>query len=773
MFRVAVILNESELLRSGYANVTPKLRKLPRMSGYVFESFTVVNIASLFQEGSSSLKQFDSLIITTNATSDVAVLDILRKNRQEIDSFLDMGKGIFIASQKKLSASQKNSSRDAAPLKEAILTTEFLPEYYEFCTRSRPKPERDSGVGRIAIPQGSENHPIMGFPKDVSSSQVEERCKKNEFRRHFYRSHLEAVCNEAYQPILVDSSYPDPASRVLLMVSKSPRKQERVVVSTIALDWEFHESLLSNILSYVTEGLPRVAFIKHPNTHDGDYDFLLTSAKLSKIPHIIYPGVQSIPANLEDIHNTYIFSRGWTQEEIIASLHALHPEITHDQKRKIPYRRIYFFQNFDNFLTLTQHSTFSTIDLIVERSSAWLSSKFSGSMWGRSFWITHDVLQMMLANEIDVSSFVSGVLRDIKDHYLDGSYDGVMGATCGLLDLMVQLQRSQPAMCEDEGFGQSAVMEVIRWITSNFEAQSMDDRWTAYLSLTSRGADFKHEDLRVEESRQQIIHDMLQSTEDYLRRADLKSEHVTEMDMCKFISLGLMHKTTNASLITEMLNNLHKRQCPAGEWHNIGRTAHVVVFLLRNWEVLTKSLPEATHSSGFEDMIYNGVLFLRSKYHWHGGNWRGDLQATANASHAMALYNRRYKHSTQEFVETIENDSRNILSANLIRTLGGELVTLREQANTALSVVEQLTETNKQNDRLLKFEPIWRHLSFSFGALILGLMAYLFVEHRSVVVGALKAVGALSIMVGLVVGLATGWFINKGAGYKKLLAGKK
>lgn len=773
MFRVAVILNESELLRSGYANVTPKFRKLPKMSGYVFESFTVVNIASLFQEGISSLDQFDSLILTTNATSDVAVLDILRTNRKAIDSFLDKGKGLFIASQKKLSASHRKLSSDTAPSREANLATEFLPEYYEYCTRARPKAEKDSGVGRISILDGLESHPIMGFPKTVSASQVEERCEKNEFRKHYYRSHLEAVCKEAYQPILVDSSYPDPACRVLLMVSKSPRRQERVVVSSIALDWEFHESLLSNILIYVTEGLPRLAFIKHSNIQDGDYDFLLTSAKLSKIPHIIYPRVQAIPSSMQDIHNTYIFSQGWTQEEIIASLHALHPEATHDQKLKTPYRRIYFFQNFDNFLTLTQHSTFSTVDLIVERSSAWLSSQFSGGMWGRSFWITYDVLQMMLANEIGVGSFMGGVLHDIKGHYFDGSYDGVMGATCGLLDLIVQLQHSQPAICENEGFGRSSVMEVVRWITNNFEAQSMDDRWTAYLSLTNLGVDFKHVDLSIEGRRKQIKHDMRQSIEGYLSRADLNSEHVTEMDLCKFLSLGLMCKTTNASQITELLKILRKRQGVAGEWRNIGRTAHVVVFLLKNWEAITNSLPDATHLSGFEDMIYNGVLFLRSKYHWHGGNWRSDLQATANASHAMALYNRRYKHSTQEFVETLENDSKNILSANLIRALGGELVALREQANSAFSMVEQLTKTNKENNKLLMFEPIWRHLSLCFGALILGLMAYLFVEHRPVVVDTLKAVGAFSIMVGLVVGLATGWFLNKGESYKKLLTGKK
>src|SRR5438270_3817372 len=103
MYKVAVIENESELLRSGYANIVPKLRRLVRPERYTIDSFSVANIESLFETGVNALEVYDSLFITTNATSDRVVLGVLRKHLQRIAAFLDSGKGLFVSSQKKLS----------------------------------------------------------------------------------------------------------------------------------------------------------------------------------------------------------------------------------------------------------------------------------------------------------------------------------------------------------------------------------------------------------------------------------------------------------------------------------------------------------------------------------------------------------------------------------------------------------------------------------------------------------------------------------------------
>ena len=115
------------MLRSGYTNVIPKLSSIKRLSQYSFEMFTVVNIQKLFQEGDNHLKNFDCLIVTTNATSDKTVLTSLQSNKQTIEDFIFKGKGVFVASQKKLSSENSDIKKEEGK-------TKFLPDLYEFLT---------------------------------------------------------------------------------------------------------------------------------------------------------------------------------------------------------------------------------------------------------------------------------------------------------------------------------------------------------------------------------------------------------------------------------------------------------------------------------------------------------------------------------------------------------------------------------------------------------------------------------------------------------------
>jgi hypothetical protein len=100
MYKVAVIQNESEMQRTGYANVIAKLRNINRFKEkYEFDLYTVVNLRDLFERGLNHLCRYDSLIITTNAASDKIAYKILVDNKETIEKFIQKGKGIFIASQ--------------------------------------------------------------------------------------------------------------------------------------------------------------------------------------------------------------------------------------------------------------------------------------------------------------------------------------------------------------------------------------------------------------------------------------------------------------------------------------------------------------------------------------------------------------------------------------------------------------------------------------------------------------------------------------------------
>ena len=101
-YRVAVIENESESLRYGYANVFQRLQQLKRLRNYVFERFDSHNLGLLFD--GDLLLTFDSLFISTNATSDSTTLAVLRKQHDKIETFITAGKGVFVSNQKKLAS---------------------------------------------------------------------------------------------------------------------------------------------------------------------------------------------------------------------------------------------------------------------------------------------------------------------------------------------------------------------------------------------------------------------------------------------------------------------------------------------------------------------------------------------------------------------------------------------------------------------------------------------------------------------------------------------
>ncbi|MBK9043198.1 MAG: hypothetical protein IPN97_08425 [Saprospiraceae bacterium] len=618
MYRVAVIQNESEMLRSGFTNLIPKLNGIKRLSQYSFELFNVVNIQKLFEEGDKNLKYFDSLIVTTNATSDKTVLTILQKNKNLISDFISSGKGIFIGSQKKLSIpdSDFDSTKDAGK-------TNFLPALYDFFTVERPKKEKDSGEGNISI-NNKQEHILLQYPTIVTAELTKKHCERNEFKKHFYRSHIVPTSSGSYLPIFEDTSYDSPKTRELLMINLVPQNGERIIVSTIAIDWEFHENLLTNIITYVTEGLPKVAFIDNANIKHGDFDFLLTTAKLSKIPHVIYDSVKSIRKELFNKHNTYIFSPDWKEKDITDFLKDINSSNGNVIGKK-SYVRVYYFKQIDKILTLTQYSNFSTIDLITDSSVEWVNSKYENKMWNSSFWVTYDILIMFYEIGVDIGTYIAPILKDIRKHYADFSYDGVTGATCGLIELLLLIEKKYPKELTKEGYSSEDIKGMLKWLTDKFSTQSTYDKQTVILTLhkyhyeiissNKFGIDAqKYSDLLYEVK--------ASPSSDYSH-----FEEYSEIDLCRSISVCLVCGEKENEIL-ELLRQLKRIQNPSGKWTNTVRTAHALVFLLNNFKVL-KEIPNSDVS--IDDLIYNGILYLRSEYNWKN-HWDNDIQATAKSN---------------------------------------------------------------------------------------------------------------------------------------------
>lgn len=586
---------------------------------------------------------------------------------------------------------KKKLSSENSDIKKEEGKTKFLPDLYEFLTVERPKTEKDSGQGNISI-YNNEEHILLHYPEKVTAKETKQHCENNEFKRHYYRSYIIPFSNGSYLPVFVDTSYSEVTTRNLLMINLVPKSSERVIVSTIAIDWEFHEHLLTNIITYITEGLPKVAFIDKEHTRHGDFDFLLTSAKLSKIPHQIYSDASQIKKELFNIHNTYIFSPDWKEQDIskfLKTVSSINENKSHHEKT---YLRVYYFKEIDNVWTLAQYSNFSSIDLIVDSSVLWVNSQFANGMWGNSFWITYDILLMMHDIGVDIETYITPVASDIrKKHYQDFSYDGVIAATCGLLELLLLLRKKHKEELEKEGFTINEYKGIINGIIDKYNSQPLYDKQTSILTLQKLYKEvFESGEYQIGNEKYK---EMLRQVGNVSYSEDLSIDKYSEIDLSRNISV-LMLSDDKAIEISELLALLRKNQSISGRWTNAGRTAHVLVFLLKNF---TKLKSVAQTDTNLDDMIYNGILYLRSQYDEKNHNWDNDLQATAKAIHAIGLYNLQYKYSNQDFFKILEVESDKIYSATVIHNVSESMRKLRQQTNEMILKIESLNADKKKN----------------------------------------------------------------------------
>ena len=71
MYRIALIQNESEMMRYSWADIRPMVERL----GYGFDGFTAENIEDLYPRLKTD--QYDAIIIASNACNDKAVRESL------------------------------------------------------------------------------------------------------------------------------------------------------------------------------------------------------------------------------------------------------------------------------------------------------------------------------------------------------------------------------------------------------------------------------------------------------------------------------------------------------------------------------------------------------------------------------------------------------------------------------------------------------------------------------------------------------------------------
>ena len=370
MYKIGIIVNENEMAHSTFANTPKLLSELEYVKNnhneyyrfYVFDKF---NITDLFQKSNQNyIMSFDSLFIATNATNNKEIYEALVNNKAMISEFIAAEKGIFISSQKKLSIKEGSKFK----------TVGFLPEKYDYAICDRP--EKSSADGFVSVVRT--DSVVLNYPSLITEDIIEHHCFHNSFMNHKYRSFIIPNHESEYELLLSDNKsvkIPEKLkdsidkSRKLLLVSGNAK--ERIIISTMALDWAEHFQLIENILIYITEGIPNFAFItKKDDKNDYAINSYILRAKVWKIAFREYKNL-----NVYEIaklpHDILVISPSYKKIDINELI-----SITKKEKRDI---RIYWLstaQSSSDSFVLYHYTTETSIDQIKTEVSNWVFRRF-------------------------------------------------------------------------------------------------------------------------------------------------------------------------------------------------------------------------------------------------------------------------------------------------------------------------------------------------------------------------------------------------------------
>ena len=144
-YRVAVVQNETELLRYSYADV----RRLIRRQDYDWDYYTAENIESL----GLKLSTYDGIVVATNACNDTKILNWLTNNSSEISTRLAAGDfGLLVNFQMALS----DRRLDTGPFP-------FLDERYTLTGHKRLRDGEQADQGTFSRPQDLPIDPILNL----------------------------------------------------------------------------------------------------------------------------------------------------------------------------------------------------------------------------------------------------------------------------------------------------------------------------------------------------------------------------------------------------------------------------------------------------------------------------------------------------------------------------------------------------------------------------------------------------------------------------------
>lgn len=674
MFRVAVIQNGIEMQHSGYVDAIQRYRKFARIGREKadFTRFSGVNIRDLFSQGSNYLMDFDALILGTNATSDDDVYDVLRESgcKSILQSFIASGKGVLICSQKKYQSVDEGESTEHKIIIDArnddfirilentgkgelYYRTEntvlhnktkkrisgFLPQKYEYIIDERPSAEssRDGSVELISVDRCTINQKcLMSIPNIITNELLHYHCTNNSFQTHFYRDIILPVYSSSYQSIVIDQR--DGSNRDVLMVSV-PQKNERIVISTMALDWAGHDELLENIINYLTRGIPHTAFVHKGNYDNDEMKILTLDAELSKVGYAEYNASNDFLEHA-NWHSLVVFSPDYSEQDVMSAWQQI--------KQYNPFTKAFHYRKISDELVLVKYSNNTYIEQQKMDVLSWLNSKRGKKLWANSLWKTFDVAKLLFSmGSKQYMAIINQIVEAILDkddngkaHYRkDGSYDGVLAPSCGVMELLHWTGKTEYSITRDylvDRFNNSDNIHNKMFILRTFYHCSDQ-------ALETMISDFQISD-------NASFNDMI------------------DLDLCLVAEIAIIlymrqdaNKSTNKQRLIDSLTELCNRQIQSGKWDSLSNTATILSFLLEYFEDVKRILKTSQDQELLNTIrikIDRGVAAIKASYSSTECNWENNIVTTANSMLVLYRYDELSGYRSKDFLKQFIDESQ-------------------------------------------------------------------------------------------------------------------
>lgn len=578
MYKVAILQNDSEMMRYSWADVRPMVSHL----NYQFDSYDGNDILNLYP----NLNSYDALIVATNACSDIKIKDSLHKNKDLIRAFLNSKKGIAIFYQTK---------------KDSDEILDFLPEEFKLKTIRRTDDVRN---GSIHVNDLNTQHPIANYPHKISPLSLQDFLLNNLHVKGLYWAFLKPDRRENYHVIFEDNSTEESRSLVL---STKEGSLFRIVASSIALDWQNYIPLWQNCIKYAVEGKTDIALLTKSSSSNYDYRYLASWIKASKIPAHEYKSdnLAAIDINFHT-HSLYIVDPLFSEKEIREFIQNVKGFIDLGKAEVIFFKSNKVTKPYVSLVTETRN-----FQLIANNCIAWMKTQFpeDHGYFAKSFWNTLDVLTAFREFDVSTSPYEDRVLNEIEKHDKGGNYDGVLGASCAMFEVYHFFL----------GFENEKTLATLQWILENYSDKILFERATA-IDLLKR-YDCYIDNKVLDEFRNDVMDLIANGSLDSSR-----SEYMLFRYSQTLFSCGYYRESEIVAAL------FCKQQEHSGKWTNI---AHIASFI----ELLIKiQIETRSKISEVEEFIFRGIEYLYDSYDPKSFSWKNDILATSKCLKTLKIF---------------------------------------------------------------------------------------------------------------------------------------